>query len=70
LGKYLRVGSASRRNIRIDAIPPIEIIRQPPIEEKDGYDSKKPWISDGLPSTSRRRRRGDGKGEGGDWREK
>ena len=46
------------------------IIRQPPIEEKDDYDSENSWISDGLPaSSSRRRRRGDGKWEGGEWRE-
>jgi hypothetical protein len=46
------------------------IIRQPPIGEKDDYDSKNSWISDGLPSSSRRRRRGDGREEGGEWREK
>jgi len=46
------------------------IIRQPPIGEKDDYDSENSWISDGLPSSSRRRRRGDGRGEGGEWREK
>jgi len=28
------------------------IIRQPPIEEKDDYDSENSWISDGLPSSS------------------
>ena len=32
------------------------IIRQPPIGEKDDYDSENSWISDGLPSSSRRRR--------------
>jgi len=37
------------------------IIRQPPKEEKDDYDSENSWISDGLPSSSRRRRRGDGR---------
>jgi len=37
------------------------IIRQPPIREKDDYDSQNSWISDGLLSSSRRRRRGDGK---------
>ena len=42
------------------------IIRQPPIGEKDGYDSKNSWISDGLPSSSRRKKRGEGEG----WREK
>jgi len=31
---------------------------------------KKSWISDGLPSSSRRRRRGGVRGEGGEWREK
>jgi len=30
------------------------IIRQPPIGEKDDYDSENSWISDGLPSSSRR----------------
>jgi len=30
--------------------------------EKDDYDSENSWISDGLPSSSRRRRR-----EGGRW---
>jgi hypothetical protein len=46
------------------------ILRQPPIGEKDYYDSENSWFSDGLPSSSRRRRRGDGRGEGGEWREK
>ena len=46
------------------------IIRQPPIGEKDDYDIENSWISDGLPSNSRRRRRGDWRGEGGEWREK
>jgi len=46
------------------------IIKQPPIGEKDDYDSKNSWISDGLPSSSRRRRRGDGRWEVGEWREK
>jgi len=46
------------------------IIRQPPIGEKDDYDSENSWISDGLPSSSRRRRRGDGRWEMGEWREK
>ena len=27
------------------------IIRQPPIGEKDDYDSENSWISDGLPSS-------------------
>ena len=40
------------------------IIRQPPIGEKDDCDSKNSWISDGLPSSSRRRRRGEGRGKG------
>jgi len=37
---------------------------------KDDYDSVNSWISDGLPRSSRRRRRGEGTGEGGEWREK
>jgi len=45
------------------------IIRQPPIGEKDEYDSENSWISDGLPSSSRRRRRGTGRWEGGGGRE-
>jgi len=45
------------------------IIRQPPIGDKDDYHSENSWISDGLPSSSRRRR-GDIRGEGGEWREK
>jgi len=46
------------------------IVRQATIGEKDDYDSENSWISDGLPSSSRRRRRGEGRGEGGEWREK
>jgi len=46
------------------------IIRQPPTGEKDDYDSENSWISNGLPSSSRRRRRGDGRWEVGEWREK
>jgi len=46
------------------------ILRQPPIGEKDDYDSENSWISDELPSSSRRRRRGDGRWEVGEWREK
>jgi len=46
------------------------ITRQPLIVEKDDYDSENSYISDGLPSSSRRRRRGEGRGEGGEWREK
>jgi len=46
------------------------IIRQPPIGETDDYDSENSWISDGLLSSSRRRRRGDGRWEGKEWREK
>jgi len=46
------------------------VTRQPPIGEKDDYDSENFWISDGLPSSSRRRRRGEGRGEGGEWIEK
>jgi len=45
------------------------IIRQPPTGGKDDYDSENSWISDGLPSSSRGRRRGDGRWEGGEWRE-
>ena len=45
------------------------IIRQPPMGEKDDYDSENSWISDGLPSSSRRRRRGVGRWEVGEWRE-
>ena len=37
------------------------ITRQPRIGEKDDYDSENSWISDGLPSSSRRRRRGEGR---------
>jgi len=33
------------------------MIRQPLIVEKDNYDSGKSWISDGLPNSSKRRRR-------------
>jgi len=46
------------------------IKRQPPIGEKDDYDSENSWISDGLPRISRRRRRGGGRWEVGEWREK
>jgi len=46
------------------------IIRQPPIGDKDDYHIENSWISDRLPSSSRRRRRGEGRGEGGEWREK
>jgi len=46
------------------------IIRQPPIGGKDNYDSEISWISDGLPSSSRRRERGGGRWEVGEWREK
>ena len=46
------------------------ITRQPPTGEKDDYDSENSWISDGLPSNSRRRRRGGGRWEVGEWREK
>jgi len=46
------------------------IIRQPPMGEKDDYDSENSWISDGLPSSSRRRRRRGGRWEVGEWREK
>jgi len=58
--------------VRSDSAGEIEkfIIRQPPIGEKDDYDSENFWISDRLPSSSRRRRRGDGRWEVGKWREK
>jgi len=46
------------------------IIRQPPIGEKDDYDSENSWISDGLPNSIRRRRRGGGRWKVGEWREK
>jgi len=46
------------------------ITRQPPMGEKDDYDNKNSWISDRLPSSSRRWKRGKGRGEGGEWREK
>jgi len=39
------------------------IIRQPPI---GGKNSENSWISDGLPSSSRRRRRGEERGESGE----
>ena len=42
------------------------MIRQPPIGEKDDYDSENCWISDRLPSSSRRSRRGEGRGESGE----
>jgi len=34
------------------------------------FDSENSWISDVLPSSSRRRRRDDGRWERGEWREK
>jgi len=46
------------------------IIRQPPMGEKDDYNSENSWISDGLPSSTRRRRRGGGRWEVREWREK
>ena len=46
------------------------IIRQPPKGEKDDYDSENSWISDGLSSSSRRRRRGDGRWKVWECREK
>jgi len=42
------------------------IIRQPPMGEKDDYDSENSWISDELPRSSRRRRRGGGRWEVGE----
>ena len=44
--------------------------RQSPIGGKDDYDSEDSWISDGLPSSSRTRRRGEERGHGGEWRQK
>ena len=47
------------------------ITRQPPIGEKDcDSDGENSWISEGLPSSSRRRSRGEGRKEGGREREK
>jgi len=46
------------------------ITRYPPIGEKDDYDSENSWISEGLPSNSRRRSRGEGSGKRGRGREK
>jgi len=46
------------------------IIRRPQIGEKYDYDSENSWISHGLPTSSRRRKRGEGRGEVGEWREK
>jgi len=40
------------------------IITQPPIGEKDDYDSENSWTSDGLPSSSRTIKRRDGRWEG------
>jgi len=34
------------------------------------FNTENSCISDGLPSSSRRRRRGKRRGEGGEWREK
>jgi len=48
----------------------IFITRQSPIGEKEDCDGENSWISDGLTSSIRKRRSGEGKGEGGDWREK
>jgi len=36
--------------------------RPPPKGGRDDYDSENSWISGGLPSSSRRRRRGEGRG--------
>jgi len=49
------------------------ITGQPPTGKRDDYDSENSWTSDELPSSSRRRRRGDsveGIWEGGEWRAK
>ena len=61
-------------NLRIEAAgaavaPPLRkererfVTRQPPRGGKDDFDGED-WISDGLPSISRRRRRGEGMGGG------
>jgi len=44
--------------------------RQPPIGEKDDYDGENSWISEGIPSSSRRSSIGEGRGDGGRGREK
>jgi len=41
------------------------ITSHPPKEEKDDYDSENSWISGRLPNSSRKRRRGEGRGQGG-----
>jgi len=64
---WVRQGSSSRESQRERQK---SITRQPPIGEKYGYDSENSWISDGLPSSSRRRRRGKGRGKWEEWREK
>ena len=46
------------------------ITRQPPVGEKDDFDKEISQISEGLPSSSRRRRRGEKRGERGGDREK
>jgi len=46
------------------------ITRQPPIGGKDDYDSENSWMSEWLPSSSRRRSRGEEREEGGRGREK
>jgi len=42
--------------------------RQPRTGEKNNYDSENSWILEGLPSSSRKRRRAEGRGEGGGGR--
>jgi len=64
-----RIGSSLQHGLNGRQIEKF-IIRQPPMGEKDDYDSENSWISDGLPSSSRRRRRGGGRWEVGEWREK
>ena len=44
------------------------IVRQLPTGGKDDYDSTNSWISGGLPNSSRRRRKGEGRWEGGELR--
>jgi len=63
------VGSTAVEPMKSDANHAAELLPST-IGEKDDYDSENSLISDGLPSNSRRRRRGEGRGEGGEWREK
>jgi len=45
------------------------ITAHPPLGETGDYDSEYSWISDGFSSSSTRKRRGEVRGEGGEWRE-